>query len=293
VASCSTLVVVVATPSSAAPVSAALFSAPAPTGTVVSGARIPATLAPHPRHVRGTADTSPNWTPSKNWSGYAETSSSSGTFTQVTDTFVVPTVAPPERGTQYVADWVGIGGYGEPSLVQTGIQAVVRTRRHQTSVAYDAWTEVLPKPEKALPLTISAGDVVTATVQETALNTWLMEVDDLTTGDSQGVTVPYDSSGESAEAINERPSVNGALSHLAQTPNLTFGPGSYSTAAPGAAPVEQPLLDPGVNQNLTLVVIPMTDDSQRRDIATPSAPSSANDGFTVADGATPPAPPTV
>jgi hypothetical protein len=292
VASCTSLVVIFAAPSAAAPSSAAPFSATAPAGAFVNGTRIPAPMAPHPRRVRGKSDTSSSdWSPSTNWSGYAETSTSSGTFTQVTDTFVVPTVIPPEHGTQYVADWVGIGGYGDSTLVQTGIQAVVRTRRHQTALAYDAWTEVLPKPEKPLPLTISAGDTVTATVQETSAGNWRMEVDDLTTGASQGMTVPYDSSGASAEVINERPSVRGALSHLAHTPNITFGPGFYSTASPGAVPVEEPLLDPGANQ--TLFDIPMTDDSQSKVIATPSTPSSANDGFTVADGATPPSPPTV
>ena len=128
-------------------------------------------------------------------------------------------------------------------------------------------------------------------MQETAVGQWLMEVDDLTTGASQGVTVAYDSSGESAEAINERPSVRGSLSRLAQTPTITFGPGFYSTAAPGAPAVEVPLLAPGANQ--TLVDIPMTDNTEQRDIATPSAPSAADDGFAVADGATAPSPPTV
>jgi peptidase A4-like protein len=253
-----------------------------------NGAMIPTPLAPHTRRIRGT-------TMSDNWSGYAQVSATENTFTEVTDTFVVPTVQPLSKGTQYAADWVGIGGYNDTTLVQTGIQTVVRTRKHQTTVTYDAWTEHLPKPEVPLPnLTISAGDTVTATVQETGTDTWLMEVSDITTGQSQSVTVDYDSSGESAEAIHERPCIKSPchavdLAHLAQTANVTFGPGFYSTSPPGQPAVLQPLLD--TSPNLTLNDIIMTNNKQTKPIATPSSPSLSGDGFAVADGVAAPPPP--
>jgi hypothetical protein len=254
-----------------------------------NGAMIPTPLAPHTRPIRGT-------TMSDNWSGYAQVSATENTFTEVTDTFVVPTVDPLSKGTQYAADWVGIGGYNDTTLVQTGIQTVVRTRKHETTVTYDAWTEHLPKPEEPLTnLTISAGDTVTATVKETGTDTWLMEVSDITTGQSQSVTVDYDSSGESAEAIHERPCIKSPchavdLAHLAQTANVTFGPGFYSTSPPGQSPVLQPLLDAW--PNLTLNDIIMTNNKQTKPIATPSSPSVSGDGFAVADGTAPPPAPT-
>jgi Peptidase A4 family len=257
----------------------------------VFGRLIPASSPRRSRTVRGVEDLQ-----SSNWSGYAEVSSKRDTFTQVTDTFVVPTVDTDITGTQYVADWVGIGGYDDATLVQTGIQAMVRTHRHQTTVTYDAWTEHLPEAEKPLELTISAGDTVTATVTETATNTWLMEVDDVTTGQSAGLSVPYKSSGESAEVINERPCIRAPcaardLANLAQTPDITFGPGFYSVTAVGQDPVQTPLLDaPAPPSTISLFAITMTNDDGDP-IATPSAPDASGEAFAVADGSLPPSPP--
>ncbi len=263
--------------------------------TVVSGTRIATPLPPHLHATRGAIDES-----SSNWSGYAQVSTTPDTFAQVTDTFVVPTVVPSARGNQYVADWVGIGGYtgGDSTLVQDGIQAVIHTRGHHSTVTYDAWTEHLPRDEKPLALTVSAGDTVTAIVQETATDTWLMEVVDDTTNLNAATTVHYVASGLSAEAIMERPCVRAPcrtqdLAHLAQTSNETFGPGSYSTEVlpAGQTPTEEPLLALVADQTLADIV--MTNNSDSSTIATPSPPSSEQDGFVVADGAEPPLAPNV
>ncbi|MGH9016750.1 MAG: G1 family glutamic endopeptidase [Acidimicrobiales bacterium] len=267
----------------------------AATTPVVHGTRIPAPLPRRRAAVRGATAIA-----SDNWSGYAQVSTTDDTFTQVTDTFVVPTVEASAKGKQFVADWVGIGGYsaGDDSLVQTGIQAVIKTKKRGSNVVYDAWTEHLPKAEQPLALTISAGDTVTATVQETATNTWLMEVTDVTTGLSAESTVSYVSSGLSAEAILERPCIKSPcavrdLAHLAQTSNITFGPGSYSNeiVPAGQTPTEEPLL--GTVAGRTLADIVMTDNSGTSTIATPSPPSTALDAFAVADGDVAPPPPTI
>jgi hypothetical protein len=270
---------------------AATASADGRSSGVDTGRLIPVSVPRRSRTVRGLEDLQ-----SSNWSGYAEVSSTRDTFTQVTDTFVVPTVDTDVPGTQYVADWVGIGGYDDSTLVQTGIQAMVRTRRHQSTVTYDAWTEHLPEAEKPLQLVISAGDTVTASVTETATNTWLMEVDDVTTGQSAGLPVSYKSLGESAEAINERPCLRAPcaardLANLAQTPDITFGPGFYSVTPAGQNPVETPLLDaPAPPSPISLVAITMTNDDGDP-IATPSAPDTSDEAFAVADGGSPPSPP--
>jgi plastocyanin len=264
-----------------------------------NGVLIRSSPAPHVRlrTIRGITNTS-----SDNWSGYAQVSSTEGTFTQVTDTFVVPTVDTDVRGTQFVADWVGIGGYDDPTLVQTGIQAKVKTQGHRSTVIYDAWTEHLPQVEKPLALTISAGNTVTATVEETSHNVWSMEVTDHTTGQSAGVSVPYDSSGLSAEAISERPCLWNPcapldLAHLAQTSNITFDPGFVSVTPAGNPPVEQPLLSPAITSSPTTTImvsdIAMTNNSGSKYIATPSSPDPSDEGFTVTDGAKVPPAPTV
>jgi hypothetical protein len=271
-------------------------SASAVRPVVANGTRIATAVPPHLHRARGVTDVG-----SDNWSGYAQVATTRGTFTQVIDTFVVPTVDPAGNGTQYVADWVGIGGYasGDGSLVQDGIQAVIRTRRGHSTVAYDAWTEHLPRAEKPLPLTVSAGDTVTALVQETAPNEWLMEVEDVTTGQSASVTTKYRSSGLSAEAIMERPCIKAPcavrdLAQLAaQSSDEMFGPGSYGSdiVPAGQTPAEEPLL--ATVPGLTLADIVMTNDTDSSTIATPSPPSSEQDGFVVADGADTPTAPNV
>jgi hypothetical protein len=246
---------------------------------------------------------------SDNWSGYVQVASAPHTFTAVTDTFTVPTIASSSHGTQFAADWVGIGGYTyygsatnvDATLVQDGIQTQVKTTRRGTRVTYDAWTEVLPQAERPLTLVISAGDTVTATVEETARNQWLMAVDDLTTGVTQSRVVTYRSKGLSAEAIHERPCLRAPCSDpshyavLAQTSNVTFDPGYVSVAPPGSPPVDQALLG-------TLSGLPANDDvelnevvmqeNEFADLATPSVANPTEDGFTVADGSVPPPAPT-
>lgn len=271
-------------------------SATAVRPVVANGTRIATGVPPHLHPTRGVTDIGSN-----NWSGYAQVATKRGTFTQVIDTFVVPTVDPSGRGTQYVADWVGIGGYsvGDETLVQDGIQAVIHTRGHHSTVTYDAWTEHLPKAEQPLDLTISAGDTVTALVQETAPNSWLMQVDDITTGQSASATTNYASSGLSAEAIMERPCIKSPcairdLAHLAaQSSAEIVGPGSYGSdiVAAGQTPTEEPLL--ATVPDLTLADIVMLNNTSSTTIATPSPPSSEQNGFAVADGADAPPPPNV
>jgi hypothetical protein len=144
-----------------------------------------------------------------------------------------------------------------------------------------------------LPITVSAGDTVTILVQEKADNTWLMQVSDGTQTASR--TVWYRARALSVEAIHERPCVEvpcdiaDHLAALAQTSDVTFGPGSFSETAPGLTPVTEPLL--GAVDGAALHYLPMVANDGSTVIATPSPPDTADDAFTVADGNTTPAPP--
>ena len=108
-------------------------------------------------------------------------------------------------------------------------------------------------------------------------------------------TVKYRSRGLSAEAIHERPCIKGNcqvetdLANLADTTNVTFGPGSYSESAPGASPVTEPLL--GTAAGATLNELLMVDNNNKT-IATPSDPSAAQDAFAVGYGDSAPVAPT-
>jgi Peptidase A4 family len=246
-----------------------------------SGVFIPAPLSgAMPNAISGVTQVG-----SSNWGGYAQTDAK-GTYTDVVDTWVVPTVTPKATGKQYSADWVGIGGFSEGTLVQAGTEA----DNVKGKTVYDAWTEILPAAERVITgLVIHPGDTITTTVQEISAGRWDMTVADVTTGKSGGRTTNYASSSASAEAIHERPEVNGALSTLATTNKVTFLPGEFSTTAAGSTPVLTPLLKPATKAKVNQIF--MFNNAGTKKIASPSAPSAAKDGFAIQDGATAPAAP--
>src|SRR5438270_505776 len=94
---------------------------------------------------------------SSNWSGYAATG---GTFTSVSATWTVPTVASTSTGAD--ATWVGIGGLSSSDLIQAGTQAMV----DGNGVTYTSWIEMLPQSSRDVPLSVSAGDSVTVSITQ-------------------------------------------------------------------------------------------------------------------------------
>jgi hypothetical protein len=265
--------------------SSTLDSQPAAASSGHSGLFIPAPLPGARSHAITGAIGAIKQVGSSNWSGYAQDAANK-TYTDVVDTWVVPTVTAGATGTQYSADWVGIGGYSEDTLVQAGTEV----DNIKGKPKYAAWTEILPKAEKPISgLAIHPGDIITTTVREISAGKWDMTVADLTTGKSGGRTVKYASSGASAEAIHERPEVNGTLATLTGTNNVTFVPGDFSSTAAGSTPVLTPLLRAATGATVNQIF--MLNNAGTKIVASPSTPSAAKDGFAVADGATSPPPP--
>ncbi len=253
-------------------------------GVEIPAARLPgahahAADATHAEAGRATTEVG-----SENWSGYAQVGSATKVFTAVKGTWTVPTVTT-SSGDQFSSDWVGIDGAGNnTTLIQDGTES----DNDNGQAHYDAWTEILPASEVVTPLVIHPGDQIEGLVQETATNKWVMTVMDLTTGKSFSRTVNYTTPQQDVEAIHERPEVGGSLATLATTTNVTQLPDFYSTAAPGQTPVWTAL---GDTDGTTLDQIFMVNNNDTAIIASPSALNSADDGFTVADGAqSPPAP---
>ena len=75
-----------------------------------------------------------------NWSGYAET----GTYTGVTGTWTIPTVAVSTSAT-YSSAWVGVDGFNDSNLIQTGTEEDY----YSGAAHYNAWWEILPASETA------------------------------------------------------------------------------------------------------------------------------------------------
>ena len=199
---------------------------------------------------------------SSNWSGYA---ASGGTFTSVTATWTVPTVAATSGGAD--ATWVGIGGLTSNDLIQAGTQAMVDG---SGTVEYSTWIEVLPQSSRNVPLSVSAGDSVTVTVTQQSGNDWLIAMKNNTTKGTYSVTVQYASSNSSAEWVQEAPSVGRGLVSLDQ-----FGVVQFS----GASAVRD-----GKTMSLSALgakAITMIN-AQGQAIAQPSTLSSDGSSFTVA-----------
>lgn len=255
-----------------------------PGGTFVPAPASPTTGEPFFAPLAG-----PTLEYSLNWSGYAQ-SAPIGTFTSVEDTWKIPTVTTTLRGSQFSADWVGIGGFSDSTLVQAGTSA----DNIDGTAQYQAWTELLPAAEDPLPMTVHAGDSITTVVQRVASGKWLLQVSDTTTGVTESRTVSYSSYRSSAEAIHEATTVcdsTCSIAPLAKTTTVSFDPGYYTS---WSQTTKQPLLVPAkvsATTSATLYKLEMVSLTTGAVIATPSGPNAANDGFAVAYGAKAPSPP--
>jgi hypothetical protein len=159
----------------------------------------------------------------KQWSGYMVNfgeENSSALVTGVSGSWQVPAISPTENNT-FSSVWVGIGGYGEKTLIQAGTeQEFVDGQAY-----YLAWYEILPNYlTRITSMLVQPGDTVTASISlvNDNANTWLIEVNDVTRGGHFEKTVIYPSSRLSAEWIVERPNVNNVTSTLANFGNVTL-----------------------------------------------------------------------
>jgi hypothetical protein len=154
---------------------------------------------------------------SRNWSGYAVTSSKHA-ISRARSTFIVPALSPPPAG--FASTWVGVGGISRPDLIQAGISEQ-SARPH-----YFAWWEKLPNP--AVPIgnkPVSPGDHVSVTIRQHSPSRWTISLTDAGRW-TWRKTVTYHSSRSSAEWILEAPTVNGRQSTLPGLTTARFGPTS-------------------------------------------------------------------
>jgi hypothetical protein len=160
---------------------------------------------------------------SVDWGGYGVSSNfifPEPQVTSVSGSWIVPAVAVSERDT-FSAIWLGIGGQTEPTLIQIGSQQ--NSVKGQTE--YSLWYEMLPAYSITIEnIAVSPGDKITAAVRlaDSSTNNWLMEINDITTGESFSQTVYYNSSKLSAEWVIERPKVNDQVTTLANFGSITF-----------------------------------------------------------------------
>ena len=206
---------------------------------------------------------------SVNWSGYAEP----GSFASIGGSWTVPAVAATAGATTYASTWIGIDGFANRDLIQTGTESDVIGG----VVHYDAWWEILPAAERAIRrFTVQPGDHMTASIVHTAGARWSITLTDTTSGASFGVTRHYKGPGASAEWIQERPQVGRTLATLSAYGSTVFTGLSANGTAPGLVAADALAM-------VTAVGGPV--------ISTPSPLSRSGTSFAVAYGAAVPATP--
>ena len=200
----------------------ALFAAPAafaattPTAAPLQISSAQAHQETHGLHAlshRGNTTVS-----SSNWSGYAATGSS-GAFTSVSASWTQPTLTCTST-TTYSSYWVGLDGYSNSALEQTGTEAdCIRGK-----ATYGAWWEVLPASESAYSVTVKAGDSLSASVVDNGNGTFTMKLTDSTEGWSKSTTANGSSGHQdsSAEVIAEATQVNGSIAKLSNFGTVNF-----------------------------------------------------------------------
>ena len=132
-----------------------------------------------------------------NWAGYADTGA---TFTSITGSWVEPAVTCTADHDLF-APWLGIDGYSDQTVEQTGVQASCATGK----AVYSGWYEMYPANPVYYSNPVSAGDTFTATITFTGGTSYKLTLQDVTKGWTQSVTKSLSADNASAEAIIEAP----------------------------------------------------------------------------------------
>ena len=106
-------------------------------------------------------------------------------------------------------------------MIQTGTLQGIR----DGEMIYYAWYELLPNTAVRIhSLHVEPGDKMAASVTlvDENKNLWLVQIHDLTKGESYSRNFSYSSSRLSAEWIVERPSISGKVTTLADFSSATF-----------------------------------------------------------------------
>jgi hypothetical protein len=184
-----------------------------------------------------------NTVTSGNWSGYAVTGTS---FTQALGSWIVPAVDCSVTPSTYSSFWVGIDGYSDSTVEQTGTDSDCSGG----TPTYYAWYEFYPQPsfyacergrnQPACALkNLTPGDVMQASVTFTPgrlaafapnLGTYTVTITDVTTGATFTTTALGNDQRSSVEWIAEAPSLSTGVVPLADFGTVSFGVDSTSVA---------------------------------------------------------------
>lgn len=180
----------------------------------------PTLMLTHPLHPRIDAVTAAG---SFNWSGYADTSTTAGTFSKVSGAWTTPGVTCSAED-QVTSDWVGLDGATTNTVEQAGTIGWC----YEGKPVYFTWYEMYPKGTVEVGTTLAVGDKITASVSRVGTTYTLKLTDATHTTNSFTKTATCAATtclDESAEWIAERPSFSIGIAPLANygTFKLTNG----------------------------------------------------------------------
>jgi hypothetical protein len=173
-----------------------------------------------------------------NWAGYA---ASGGPFTTITGSWVEAAATCTARHELY-APWLGLDGYGDQTVEQTGVATSCSTGKPVDS----GWYEMYPAAPVYYSNPVSTGDTISATVTYKGGTSYSLVLKDVTKGWTHTVSKSLRASNASAEAVLEAPggfptlpngvtfsnvTVNGKLLNTFSPAKLTsrmFSPGPLS-----------------------------------------------------------------
>jgi hypothetical protein len=238
------------------------------------GARLPRTVLPHlPRNATDV---------SQNWAGYAAVGKANVALRYVTTTFTVPSVncakvAVGSAGQTYAAEWVGLDGFNDSTVEQTGVDSFCNSTSGPATS--QAWYEMYPL-DPVVFTGVRAGDVIWVSVYfNGSTNEYQLFLDDKTTGSTMQTDQPCPSGSTcdrtSAEVISEDPggAVAGGI-NLAD-----FGTVAYSAAGVTSRNGTRGTLAAAKLWTSTEIIM---QDPSGNDMATPSALTGAGADFSIA-----------
>lgn len=207
---------------------------------------------------------------STNWSGYASLTNLNNpqpySVSDAQGSWTVPALTCTNSST-YSSAWVGIDGYSDGTVEQTGTE-------HDCingTPSYYAWYEMYPKMSRRLSMSVHAGDSMFAEVNYNGGNQFVLTLRDNTTGQSFTTTQRGKAQRTSAEWIVEAPWSGGVL------PLANFGTLPFINAQATINGHTGPVNDPSWQND----PITMTDSSGNVIKAVPSSLSNGGYNFSV------------
>lgn len=236
-----------------------------PTHFIITGARIP--LKGQLASAQGLG-----WT-SANWSGYALASQDANSFQSINGSWQVPTVhASSQTTSSFGANWIGIDGFNNSHLIQTGTGEQVING----AVQYFSWWEILPQTATLINMVVQPGNTMHASIINLGSGVWQITIQNVSLHESFTTEQTYSGPAQSAEWIQERPQINGSLSTLDPYSTFDFSNLTVNGSNPKlTAPEGGVMIQHGVQ------------------VSTPSYPSVTENSFAMAYGSQMPMPPSV